>query len=85
VAGDLILLPALLAGPLGRFFMVAADQPAPEKKMPTDLAIVSVAAPSQKSDEDAELVEGGETRHSTVRRKSGTVVRSDKEHRWPRH
>ncbi|MBI2479825.1 MAG: MMPL family transporter, partial [Planctomycetia bacterium] len=85
LAGDLILLPALLAGPLGRFFMVAADQAAPEKKMPTDLAIVAVAAPSQKSDEDANLVEGGETRHSTVRRKSGDIVRSDPQHRWPRH
>jgi hypothetical protein len=85
LAGDLILLPALLAGPLGRFFMVAADKPSPEKKTATDEAIVSVeASPLQAVDEPG-LVEGGETRHSSTRHKSGVVVRSDKEHRWPKH
>jgi hypothetical protein len=85
LAGDLILLPALLAGPLGRFFMVAADEPSPEKKTETELAIVSVDPPAQDASENASLVEGGETRHSATRRKSGDVVRSDPEHRWPRH
>jgi len=85
LAGDLILLPALLAGPLGRFFMVAADEPAPEKKTETEIVIASVDAPAQGAGENASLVEGGETRHSATRRKSGDVVRSDPEHRWPRH
>ncbi len=84
LAGDLILLPALLAGPLGRFFMVAADDPVTEKKTETDVAIIAVVVPAQASVEEAELAEGGPTRHSTVRRSSGGSVRADKEHRWPR-
>ena len=85
LAGDLILLPALLAGPLGRFFMVAKDEPSPEKKTETDVAVISLDAPAQDDVVDSTIVEGGETRHSASRRKSGSVVRSDKEHRWPRH
>lgn len=84
LVGDLILLPALLAGPLGRLFMVAKNEPAPEKKAETRRAL-SVEAPTQQAVEAPGLVEGGETRHSTARRKNGGIVRSDKEHRWPRH
>ena len=85
LAGDLILLPALLAGPLGRFFMVKADEPSPEKKTETDVAVVSDEAPAQESVAAQMLDEGGETRHSAALRKSGTIIRSDKEHGWPRH
>ncbi|MCA9123996.1 MAG: MMPL family transporter [Planctomycetales bacterium] len=85
LAGDLILLPALLAGPLGRFFMVEKDESQAEKKTETELAIVSVDASEHEDIEDSTVAEGGETRHSAARRKSGDIVRSDKGHHWPWH
>ena len=78
LAGDLILLPALLAGPLGRFFMVG-PKPTTEKK--TEPAVTIEADDSVTQ----ETVEAGETRHSKTRRKTGGTVRSDAQHRWPRH
>lgn len=85
LAGDLILLPALLAGPLGRFFMVAADEPSAEKKTETEVAIASNDSPVLEIIEAQTLNEAGETRHSATRGKRGSIVRSDKEHGWPRH
>jgi predicted RND superfamily exporter protein len=85
LAGDLILLPALLAGPLGRFFMVKADEPSPEKKTETDGAIVASDPLAPVSVEASVFEEAGETRHSATRHKSGSIVRSDREHGWPRH
>jgi predicted RND superfamily exporter protein len=78
LVGDLILLPAILAGPLGRFFALgeaktAAEQTAPKKKEvePTDTPSDGAAR--------------GETRHSATVRKGDTTVRSDRGHQWPRH
>jgi hypothetical protein len=85
LAGDLILLPALLAGPLGRFFMIKIDKPSPEKKTETHVARASIDSPAQGSVESVTHEVGGETRHSAVRRNSGSIVRSDQEHSWPRH
>ena len=80
LAGDLVLLPALLAGPLGRLFMV---QPTSEKKTAADVTSVSNEASEQEPSE-ASTIDGGETPHSKTRRQ-GSTVRADQEHRWPRH
>jgi uncharacterized protein len=80
LAGDLILLPALLAGPLGRLFMV---KPAPEKKTTADVTNIRNEESEQEALEES-TTQGGETLHSNTRRKDG-VVRSDQQHRWPRH
>lgn len=85
LVGDLILLPALLAGPLGRFFMVKQLPEASEKKTGSEVAIIMDDAVKQAAALNAVLDEGGETKHSKTRRRGSTVVRSDDEHRWPRH
>jgi multidrug efflux pump subunit AcrB len=76
LVGDLVLLPALLAGPLGRFFVVS------EKKT-TNRPVTD----DQTSEEETpnRTAEGrGETRHSAAIRSSGGVHRSDQNHNWPR-
>ena len=80
--GDLVLLPALLAGPLGRFFVVAekktSPQPVPEEQILEERVLEEVVANDM-------VDERGETRHSSALRKVSGVHRSDQNHNWPRH
>ncbi|MBP86440.1 MAG: hypothetical protein CMJ64_06965 [Planctomycetaceae bacterium] len=77
LVGDLVLLPALLAGPLGRFFAVSekktAEPPVSEEK------IVEKVAPSNTAETQ------GATRHSAAIQSVRGVHRPDQNHNWPRH
>ncbi len=81
LVGDLVLLPALLAGPLGRFFELA------KRERPTDNSPQTDQGPTGTS--TVPVVTAGEshleTRHSATRTKGNAVLRSDSEHNWPRH
>lgn len=84
LVGDLVFLPALLAGPLGRFFVVSEkksrDQPA------GDVATTDndVAGSAQKATGTADS-QPGETRHSAALKRHSGVHRPDEGHQWPRH
>ena len=68
-----------------RFFMVKAQPDTPEKKTTTEVAVVSDAPLEEDEGSETALETGGETPHSKTRRRGNSVVRSDKQHRWPRH
>ncbi|MBC8351562.1 MAG: MMPL family transporter [Planctomycetes bacterium] len=85
LAGDLILLPAVLAGPLGRFFMVAKHERSSEKKTEGDVAVIPDESNAQDALEDPAFDDGGETPHSKTRRTGSGTVRADRKHGWPRH
>jgi len=84
LVGDLVLLPALLAGPLGRFFELRDAKPVPHLHLDGggNEGTPAVADESSPASDDREQ---GATRHSSTARKSDSVVRSDSGHQWPRH
>ena len=86
LVGDLILLPALLAGPLGRFFAITQKEPSEQPAIEgtdVDEETRESAAGSNGGEETG--VEGrGETRHSAAIRRVA-AVRTDQNHDWPRH
>lgn len=82
LVGDLILLPALLAGPLGRLFVVS--QRKRETEPATEEAVSEESASDQEELDEAQATRG-ETRHSAAIRRGSGVHRSDDGHQWPRH
>jgi len=84
LVGDLIFLPALLSGPLGRFFAVSEKKsrnPPVVNGAPKNDEAVGSDKETSGNDQSAP----GETRHSAALKRHSDVHRPDPGHQWPRH